>query len=189
MMSEIMLIALRTVRILWKYHLIFLVEMGADVEYCCVASVLHWSDIYLHYEMVAVVSRVIVCSHTKLLQYYWSVLKYILYPPWLVYFMTKVCTNSFHLFCQTLSASFPSGTTALLSISESLFSFCFVYLFWFLDSTYKWDDTVFVFVSDVSLSTIPFGSIHLSQMASYDSVITLLTTVRHHMLLISVIWQ
>ena len=40
----------------------------------------------------------------------------------------------------------PLVTTSLFSISVSLFLFCYIHSFYFLDSTYKWYHTVFVFL-------------------------------------------
>ena len=57
----------------------------------------------------------------------------------------------------------PLVTTSLFSISWAcLFFVIFTSLLHFLDSTYKWYDTIFVFVWLVSLSIIPSKSIHVA---------------------------
>ena len=40
----------------------------------------------------------------------------------------------------------PRVTTRLFSVSMSLLLFCYTHLFYFLDATYKWEYTVFVFL-------------------------------------------
>ena len=54
-------------------------------------------------------------------------------------------------------------TGRLVTIGSLYLQVCFILLliFYFRDSTCKWKHTVFVFVSDISLSIMPFRSIHV----------------------------
>ena len=70
---------------------------------------------------------------------------------WLIYFITEICT--FTLFTNFLPS--PLATTNLVSVSINSF------LFYFLDSTYNWDHTVFVFVCLMYFRMIPSGIIHV----------------------------
>ena len=52
-------------------------------------------------------------------------------------------------------------TTSLFFLSVSLFLFCYSYLFYFLDSIYKWYHTAFVFLWHILLTIMPSKSIHV----------------------------
>ena len=74
----------------------------------------------------------------------WELLKFIIL---FIYFARILCS---------------SASTSLFSVSMCLFLFCvLVYLFCFLDSTYKWNHKVFVFLWLISLSIISSRSIHI----------------------------
>ena len=64
-----------------------------------------------------------------------------------------------HLFCTLLHALPSANHPFVLCIYESVL---FVYLFCILDSTHKWDHTVFFFLWLISLSVIPFRFIHVA---------------------------
>ena len=74
-----------------------------------------------------------------------------------------VLLNPFPLFCSPLRPSSPLSflaTNSLFFLSMSLFFLCHFFKFvFFLDSTYKWNHTVFVFLLLwlISLSVIPLG--------------------------------
>ena len=87
---------------------------------------------------------------------------------WLTYFITGgLCLLMLFTYF-TLTHTLPSGYHHLFSLSVSLFSFCFVSLFCFSDSTYKWNHTLFVFLW-LTLSIILSRSIMLLQMAKFHS--------------------
>ena len=97
---------------------------------------------------------------------------------WLIYFKTR----SLHLLTSfthsaDLPIPFPScSCQSLLCIYELGFYCCFVLFcwFWFLDSTYKWNHMVFVFlVWLISLSIMPSRSIHVLQMARFQYLLWL----------------
>ena len=70
---------------------------------------------------------------------------------WLTYFIIEICTFTH------FTNSFPSplATTNLFCVSVNSF------LFYFLDSTYNWDHTVFVFLCLMYFRMIPSGIIHV----------------------------
>ena len=61
----------------------------------------------------------------------------------------------------------PSPLATTYSFSVSLTHFCFVMFVCFLDSTSKWNHTVFVFLWLILLSIISFRSIHVVKMARF----------------------
>ena len=81
--------------------------------------------------------------------------------PWLIYFITGGLYLLIPLTYFVSLTPLPSGNHPFFSVFMSLFSFCFVCLFCFLDSTYKWDHRVFIFVRLISISIIPSRSIHV----------------------------
>ena len=104
-------------------------------------------------------------------QRYYRVIDYI---PHIVQFITMT-----HLFCNWkfvplnlpyffFPLSFPPSPRATTySFSVSLTHFCFVMFVCFLDSTSKWNHTVFVFLWLILLSIISFRSIHVVKMARF----------------------
>ena len=68
--------------------------------------------------------------------------------------------NLLYLFCLTFQSSLPTplATISLLPVPMNLF---LVFVCFFLDSTYKWNHMVFVFVWLISLSIMPSMSIHV----------------------------
>ena len=87
--------------------------------------------------------------------------------PWL-YFITEslYLLISLTYFTQ-FSTPLHSGNHQFVSLT--LFLFFVVPLFCFLDSTYKWDCMVFVFLQLILLSMTTFGPFVLLQMVKYDS--------------------
>ena len=102
------------------------------------------------------------CHHTKILQSNWLYSPNCTYHP---YDSLSLITESLYLLMsftyfipQLLS---PLVTTCFFSVSTILFCFLiFFLLFCILDSTYKWNPTVFAFLWLISLSIIPSWSIH-----------------------------
>lgn len=142
-------------------------------------TLVSWINHLFPYKLITVLLTIVLCC--------------ILYPLWLVYFITEslYLLILFTYFAKPFSL-FPSplAITSLLSMYVSLFSFCFVYLFCFLDSTYKWDGTAICLCVYISLSAVPSGSIHVVTNCKLWSSFYMLDTVRHHMLwYLSVIWQ
>ena len=75
---------------------------------------------------------VIICPHTKLLQYYWSDSLCYLYmrPPWLIYFITKdlIPWIPFTYFIPSCPTLLPSGNLPICSLWVLVFiSVCFVF--------------------------------------------------------------
>ena len=68
-----------------------------------------------------------------------------------------VILNPFPFFTHSSPNPFPLATISLFSTSMSLFQFC---LFCSLDSPYKWNHVVFVFLCLIPFSLIPSSSIH-----------------------------
>ena len=116
-----------------------IVDVQYSVSFKCTAK---WLDICIHYEVITTISLVTICPHTKLLQYYWPHFScYILPPHGLLFYNWRlVPLNPLHLFCHT-PIPFPLALTHLFSVSVSL---SFFVLFYFSDSTCKWDHMVFV---------------------------------------------
>ena len=87
--------------------------------------------------------------------------------PWL-YFITEslYLLISLTYFTQ-FSTPLHSGNHQFVSLT--LFLFFVVPLFCFLDSTYKWDCMVFVFLQLILLSMTTFGPFVLLLMVKYDS--------------------
>jgi len=109
----------------------------------------------------------------------------------LFYYWKFVPFNSLHLFCQTLQPlPLWQPPASLLSVSVSLFSFCFVcFVFWIPHISEMIQYLSLSTVFDISLSTIPSGSIHVVTNGKLSSFYVL-GTARHHMLwYLSVIWQ
>ena len=86
-------------------------------------------------------------SPIKLLQYYWLYpLCYILHAHNLFYSWKFLLLNLLSLFCPT-PTPFPSNNHRyVFSICGFLSILLLIYLFYFLDSTYRWNQTVFVFL-------------------------------------------
>ena len=83
---------------------------------------------------------------------------------WLIYFIT---VNSYFLIsiaCFTQSAP-SSGSPSLVSVSKTLFTFCFVGSFVLCFRPHKWGHLILVFVSHLSLYSL-YSSM-LSQMARF----------------------
>ena len=114
--------------------------------------------------MIITISLVTMCHQTKLLQYYWLYSLYCVLPPHDLFYNWKfVAFNPLHLFHPFLHPSHlwqPSVCSLYLWLC-----FCFVtfaHLFYFLDSTYKWNHTVFIFLCmTYSFSITPSRSIHV----------------------------
>ena len=73
-------------------------------------------------------------------------------------FYKFVSFGSLHVFYSP--RPFASGNNQSVLYIWTWFLFCFVFLSWFLDSTYKWDHTVFVFLWLISLSIMTSMSMH-----------------------------
>ena len=102
-----------------------------------------WFCISIHFKMITIVSLVTICHHTKILQNYWLFSPRWIFHAWLSYFATA---NLYLLISLTSLSStrVPSllATPFLSSISVSVLLSLFIC---FLDSTYKWNHTGFVF--------------------------------------------
>ena len=102
-----------------------------------------WFSISIHFKMITMVSLVTICHHTKILHNYWLFSPRCTFHAWLSCFATA---NLYLLISLTsLSSTGVSSalaTTFLSSISVSVLLSLFIC---FLDSTYKWNHTGFVF--------------------------------------------
>ena len=98
------------------------------------------NDTFVHHGRVTTVSLVSICHWS-----YHSVTDYILYAvhdiPKTYLFSNWKLVPPLNLFHPT-----PLATTSLSSVSLRLFLFCCIYWFCFLDSTYKWNHAIFVFL-------------------------------------------
>ena len=113
---------------------------------------MQWFNISVHYKMITKISLVIICHYTKILHHYWQ--------------YTPPCTfhpcDSFILLLEVCPSWFPSSFSLIsLTASPHLFVLCicecfcstmFAYLYCFLDSTYKWNHMLCVFLSLIYLS-------------------------------------
>ena len=126
----------------------------------------------IHFKWSPCSALVIICYHREILHNYWL---YCLHCPFCTfqthqYFATG---NLYLLISLTyffpLLPHSPLATIWLFCISVFL---CLFNLLWFLDSTYKWNYTVFVFVWFISLSMRLSPSM-MSQMARFHSFIWL----------------
>ena len=90
--------------------------------------------------------------------------------PWFIYLVTGSLLISLIYFPHPPNTPNPS-TTCLYSVSVTLFLFCYVCFFvFFLDSTYKWNHTVFVFLClTFHRAQCSLGLYVLSQMARFHS--------------------
>ena len=122
--------------------------------------------------MITTIILVTICY----IKNYYSIIDYIPYVVyyilWLIYFIT----GSLYLlipftYFAKLSLLLPGNHLFVLCINESI-SVLFAHLFC-LDSTYKWNYTIFVFIWLISLSIIPLGASMLSQMAKFYSFLWL----------------
>ena len=108
--------------------------------------------------MITMANLVMICYHRKMLSV--TCMLYFLYL-WLIYF----AAGNFVPHYLPSPASFPypllSGSCLLALCIYNSVSFLLSLLIFFLDSAYKWNHTVFVFIWLISLSITPFGSIHI----------------------------
>lgn len=136
-----------------------------------------WLDIFVRYRTAPTTSPVIICHHTKILQYYG------------LHFLCRMLCELFILQLEACTSSNPSlfhlsplplpslVTHSLFPVSLCLFLFCLLFMFvclFVLDSTYEWNCTVFSFplTYSVSLNTL---SIHPSCLEWQDFILFFLT--------------
>ena len=99
--------------------------------------------------MIDITNLATIYLHTKLIQYHWTY-NYFYYIPvmCLLQYWRFVSVNPFHLFDSAHLPLLPSGNNLLvLCIYECvLILSCLYFLFYFLDSTYKGDRDIFLFL-------------------------------------------
>ena len=110
-----------------------------------------WFDISIQYKMITVVSLVINCHHTKLLQYWLYSPCYTSHPHDSFFYWKFVPLNLPHWF----HSSSPHSSSLAIYFFSIYKPVCYVHLICVLDSTYKWNKIVFVFpTSLISLSVM-----------------------------------
>ena len=105
------------------------------------SGVHQWFHIFIHYKMITIII-VNIYHHMKLLKYYWLYSLYCILPACDLFCYWKALYPS-HLFHSSVPP--PATTVCFLYL---LICFCFVifaHLFCFLDSTFEWNHTAFVF--------------------------------------------
>ena len=119
-----------------------------------------WFSISMHYKMLTTISLVTIRHHTKILQNYW------LYSPCCTFHICDIylVAGSLYLlisltYYSPLQNSLPSGNHLFCSLYLWLCFWCLFICLVFLDSPYKWNHTVFVFLWLISLNIIPSRSI------------------------------
>ena len=106
-----------------------------------------WLDISIHFKLITMIILLTMCHHTKILHSYSLYFPHwINFIPWLIYFVI----GSFYILI-SLTYFFPPASPLLSG--NHLFALCiyncffFVHFFCILDSTHKWNHTLFVFLS------------------------------------------
>ena len=108
-----------------------------------------WLDISIHYKMITILSLVTICHHTKVLHCYWLSSPCCLYISflWLIYFVTGSLYLLVSLTYFThLPTPLPTGNHLFVLCIYDFVSVLLCLFFCFLDSTYKWNHVVFVFL-------------------------------------------
>ena len=108
-----------------------------------------WFDIYIYYKLITTISLATICHQSQYSQLYSL---YCTLQPYNIYFTTAslyllIFFTYFAQHCRPLPL-----VITIFFVSMSLFLFPFICSFGFLDSTCKWNHTVFVFIWLISLS-------------------------------------
>ena len=114
----------------------------------------------IHFKMITRMSLVTICHCTKILHNYWLYSPHCTFHRYDIYFATG---NLYPLISLTYFSpphSFLSGNH-LIALSVYDFLIMVVHLFYFSDSTYKWNHTIFFFLWLLSLSIMHSRSIHV----------------------------
>ena len=115
-------------------------EIGLTYSVALISGVKKWFDIYIHSDMITMLSLVTICYHLKLL-YNWLyslsciLLSHELFVSWL-----ELCA----FYSPSLISLIPQPLSGNHQFSVSMSLFLIVHLFFgFLDYSYKWNHLVF----------------------------------------------
>ena len=128
-----------------------------------------WFDISVYFQMIAMRSLGTICHHSKILHNYCYIPHTVHFIPMnhLFHNWKSVPLKLPHLFLFSFYLLPTGNHLFLFCICDCFSSVVFVHLFCFLDSTYKWNWTVFLFLWLISLSIIPSSPLMLLQMARF----------------------
>ena len=137
----------------WRHTYNFFLNWNiVNVQYfVSFRSITKWFDIFIHYEIITTISLTTICPHRIIIILMTIFFMLYIMPRWLISFKT----GDLYLIIpfSYFPPMTPLSTTFLFSISKNVLYNFFLFVL-FLDSTYKCDHMVLVFLWLILLSII-----------------------------------